>query len=179
VIAWRYIQRVWWRPRWRTVEGRRALAKAAFETLNDDVMGEIHAGCLVGILALQNPAIFRTAHVSCIIRIAEGGVALALRKYDDLWQRQLRPVLLCDHFVPAGADLHDEIQRRRIRGFCNTMIAHYAPQPDQPRTSGKLRERLLRAQGFDTPLDFFKWAEGLLPKVEMVREELKVRYGLG
>ena len=174
-----YIQRVWWRLRWGAVTDKRTLAQAAFQTLNDDVMGEIHAGCVVGVLAVQEPAIFRTAHVSCVIRIAEGAVALALRKYDDLWQRQLRPLLLRDHFVRAGADPHHEIRRRRIRGFCNTMVTHYAPQPHQPRTSGERRERLLKDQGFATSLDFFKWAEGLLPQVEMVREELRVKYGLG
>jgi hypothetical protein len=152
------------------------LAASAFDVLNE-LMGELHAGC-VGVRAIQQPDFFMTKHPTYIIRIAIGSVVIALRKFDDLWRDQLSPILLRDRSTQAGETIHYEISQRKLRSFCNQVIAHYAAQPLSPKTSLDKIEKLLKAQRFPSDLDFFKWTQTLLPKLEAVRTEVTNKYGI-
>src|SRR5262245_2604430 len=121
-------------------------------------MGEIHAARIVGALACTQPAVFRTAQPHYIVRIAVGVIILALRKFDDLWICQISTRILPADKLPAeGTALHRTLEQKKFRAFCNRVVAHYAQEPVDPKTSPERIEELLRDQGFESDLDFFKW----------------------
>jgi hypothetical protein len=79
-----------------------ALATSACETITD-LMGEIHAARVVGVLAVRQPVLFQTARPNFIVRIATSAIALALRKFEDLWRHQIKAILL-RHSIPSIAN---------------------------------------------------------------------------
>ena len=144
------------------------LAPSACEIITD-IMGEIHAARITGAKAITQPVLFQTAHPRYIVRTAIGTIALALRKFDDLWLYQIRSILLKDSSPGEGIELHRELERKRIRAFCNRVVAHYAETYVSPKTPLTKIEELLTDQGFQSDLDFFKWTCRVLETVEYLR----------
>jgi len=71
-----------------------------------------------------------------------------------------------------------QIETKKIRKFCNIVVAHYADEKTAPRTTeDKIRE-LLDQQGFKSDEDFFLWTKDLISKIESVRNSLKSEYVL-
>ena len=144
------------------------MAPSACEILTD-VMGEIHAARVAGVKAITQPALFETKHSRYIVRMSIGAIVLALRKFDDIWLHQIKSVLLKDSPPSEGVKLHRELERKKIRTFCNHVIAHYSETYVSQKTPLTKVEELLAAQGFQSDLDFFKWTSGVLETLEHLR----------
>jgi hypothetical protein len=153
------------------------LATSAFEVLND-LMGEIHGARVPGYLAVKRPEIFATAHHKFIVRISIGATVLALRKFDDIWTHQIAPILLSDNLPSEGVELSREIRSRRLRTFCNLVVAHYSESRVSPKTPLTKIEELLNKQGFASDEKFFEWTENAVTKIGVVRDRIAVKYGL-
>lgn len=153
------------------------LAKSAFDILND-LMGDIHGARITGIFTIKKPDIFMTKHPKYIIRNSISIIVLSLRKFDDLWKNQLKDKLLLNNKPSEGIELEDEIATRKIRKFCNIVVAHYADEKTAPKTTEKKIKELLGQQGFKTDEDFFLWTKDLLDKIELVRNSLQAEYAL-
>ena len=109
-------------------------AESAFEVINE-LMGEIHAARMVGAIALNKPKTFQTDHIEYIVRNSQSIIILALRKYDDLWKAQLKDDLLVGMCPEDGIFLEEELRKKKIREFCNEVVAHYAKQKKLIKTS--------------------------------------------
>ena len=160
-----------------TKHSKNQLAKSAFDILND-LMGEIHGARITGIFAIKKPDIFMTKHPKYITRNSISIIVLSLRKFDDLWKNQLKDNLLLNNKPSEGIELEGEIAIRKIRKFCNIVVAHYADEKTAPITTEKKIEELLDQQGFKTDEDFFLWTKDLLNKIESVRNSLQAEYSL-
>lgn len=111
-----------------------------------------------------------------IVRSSISIIALSLRKFDDLWKYQLENRLLKNISCNEGKSLQNEIEVRKIRSFCNLIVAHYAKNKELPKTSNKELETLINLQGFNTDEDFFVWTKDVIEKIESVRNLLQKEY---
>ncbi len=162
----------------RTRTAEETLAASACEIITE-LSGEIHAARTVGSLALTQPALFQTKQPNFIVRIAVGGVVLALRKYEDLWDYQIKTLLLRQSTSVEGTALARELKKRKFRAFCGRVVAHYAEgNRRNPKTPLIKIEELLRDQGFESDLDFFKWTCGVLETMEKIRAKIGQKYGV-
>jgi hypothetical protein len=159
-----------------TKHSKNQLAKSAFEIIND-LMGDIHGARITGIFAIKKPDIFMTKHPKYIIRNSISIIVLSLRKFDDLWKHQIKNLLLKNE-PSEGIELEDEIATKKIRKFCNIVVAHYADEKTAPKTTEKKIKELLDQQGFKSDEDFFLWTKELLSKIESVRNSLQSEYAL-
>jgi len=153
------------------------LAKSVYEILND-LMGDIHGARVPGIMAIKNPKIFKTKYPRYIVRNSITGILLAMRKFEDLWVSQIEKILLKEDLPSEGVALHTEIKNRKIRKFCNIVIAHYAKNKFSPKTSIEKIEELLLKQGFETDDEFLLWTKGVISKMEVVRDAIAKKYSL-
>ncbi len=160
-----------------TKHSKNQLAKSAFEILND-LMGDMHGATITGIFAIKKPDILMTKHPKYIIRNSISIIVLCLRKFDDLWKHQLKDNLLLNNKPSEGIELEDEIAKRKIRKFCNIVVAHYADEKIAPKTTEKKIKELLDQQGFKTDEDFFLWTRDLLAKIESIRNSLQAEYAV-
>ena len=161
------------KPKYAEVE----LAESAFEILND-LMGDIHGARIPGLFAIKTPQTFNTRYAKYIVRNSIGGIVLALRKFDDLWTKQIEITLLKDEPPSEGVELHAEIEKKKIRQFCNVVIAHYSNYKESPRTNIKTINKLLLQQGFKDEEGFFLWTKGVIEKLEAVRNSIVSKYNL-
>lgn len=148
------------------------LAASAFKILND-LMGEIHAGGIVGILAVKRK--FPTKWHSYFIRLGSGGIFIALYKFDDLWNAQLMN-LLADDVPSEGKELSDEIKRRKIRQFRSLFVAHYSAHKKLPKPPLEKLESLLHKQGFKTEEELYLWTKKVIKQLQAVRDAILARY---
>jgi hypothetical protein len=163
-------------PRVQTNE--KALATSACEIITE-IMGEIHAARIVGVLAVSQPGLFQTVQPHFIVRVALGAIVLALRKFEDLWNHQIKPVLLRQSIPVEGAALHRELTRRKFRDFCSRVVAHYAEGDYRnPKTPLTKIEGLLRAQGFESDLAFFMWTSDVVATMEKIRTAIGHKHGV-
>ncbi len=153
------------------------IAQSAFTILNE-LMGEIHGGRLPAVIAIKKPDIFMTKYPQYIVRGSITVIVLSLRKFDDLWIHQIMPKLLADNPPKEGIELHEEIKKRKLRKFCNVVLAHYATNKLLPKTPDKQIEKLLIEQGFDTNEEFLEWTRGAINKIGIVRDKIADQYGL-
>lgn len=153
------------------------LAESAFAILND-LMGEIHGARIPGYLAFKRPEIFATKHHRFIARVSIGAIVLALRKFDDIWTKQIATVLLSDDLPPEGTELSEEIATRKLRSFCNLVVAHYSQNKVTPKTPVTKIEELLYDQGFASDEEFFRWTRNAVTKIGVVRDRIAAKYGL-
>ena len=152
------------------------LAKSAFEVLND-LMGEVHAGRIVGYLAVKNPDIFQTKHPQYLVRLGIGAIMIALYKFEDLWNHQLLH-LLKDRVPPRGTQLIADLHDKKVREFRSLFVAHYSDRREFPKPSlGKLQS-LLEAQGFHTDEELFLWTQDVVKVLGEVRDTLHVKFNL-
>ena len=154
---------------------KKELANSVFEILND-LMGDIHGARITGFLAIKKPEIYMTKYPRYVIRSSISVIALSLRKFDDLWSHQIGNLLLKNFTCNEGQELHNEIKKRKIRKFCNVVIAHYAESKKLPKTSNKELEKLISQQGFRTDEEFFLWTKDVIEKIEAVRDLVKKEY---
>jgi hypothetical protein len=129
------------------------LAASAFQILND-LLGEIHAGRIVGWLALKTLSIFGTKHPQYLTRMAIGAIVIALYKFEDLWNHQLL-ILLIDQAPPRGSNLIAQLKQMKVREFRSLFIAHYSGHKKFPKPAPSKLEDLIKAQGFATDEDLF------------------------
>jgi|Deesub1362A_J573_1020465.scaffolds.fasta_scaffold00275_41 hypothetical protein len=155
----------------------RELAKSAFEVLNE-LMWEIHGARVTGAIAIKKPEIFQIKHPRYIVRNSIGIIVLALRKFDDIWTNQIAPILLQANLPQEGIQLRKDIKEKKLRTFCNRVIAHYSKNKVSPRTPITKIEELLLKQGFTTDMDFFLWTMDVLTKIERVRDCIADEYKL-
>ncbi len=153
------------------------LAQSAFDVLND-LMGEIHGARSPGYLAVKRPDIIPTKDRRFIVRISIGAIALALRKFDDIWVNQIAPILLSDKLPQEGTELSQEIKKRKIRKFCNLVVAHYSETKVTAKTPIKKIGELLNKQGFASDMKFFLWTISVVEKISAVKDCIAAKYGL-
>ncbi len=153
------------------------LAKSAFEILNE-LMGQLHAGRKVACIAIREPNILKSKYTKYFVQIGIGAICLALRKFDDLWVNQIKSILLPNDLPRAGIELHNVIDKKAIRKFCNIVIAHYSTRKDGMKTAEEKIENLLIKQGFKSDEEFLDWTKNVVTKVEIVRNYISEKYGL-
>lgn len=151
------------------------LARSAYEILNE-LMGDIHGARIPGIIAIRKPDIFMTKYSKYIIRSAITVIVLSLRKFDDLWTHQIKSTLLAGDLPSEGNELHEEIKKRKLRKFCNVVLAHYAYSKISPKTPTIQIETLILQQGFSTDEEFLKWTREVIKKLEVVRDKISEKY---
>lgn len=154
---------------------KKELVNSVFEILND-LMGDIHGARITDLLAIKKPGIYMTKYPRYVIRSSISIIALSLRKFDDLWSHQIENLLLKNLTCKEGQELHNEIKKRKIRKFCNVVIAHYAKSKKLPKTSNKELEKLISQQGFRTDEEFFLWTKDVIEKIEAVRDLVQKEY---
>ncbi|MBU0649735.1 hypothetical protein KKG63_00860 [Patescibacteria group bacterium] len=154
----------------------REIAMSAFETLND-LMGEIHAGRIVGLLASKNPSMFKTKHSQYFVRIGIGAIMIALYKFEDLWDHQIRK-LLADELLPRWKNLSAELKQKKIRQFRSLFVAHYSDCRGSPKPPLSKLEALLKAQGFNTDEELFLWTKSIIEVLQEIRDRLSLRFDL-
>jgi hypothetical protein len=152
------------------------LAKSAFLIINE-VMGTIHAGRVILVFAEKKPAIFQSKYTKYFFQIGEGAIYLALSKFIDLWDYQIK-LLLQDCLPNRGEELLKELRNRKIREFRNLIVAHYADRKDAPKTSLGTLEILIKAQGFKTSTEMAIWTKGIIEDLEHVRNCLQNKYNI-
>jgi hypothetical protein len=162
----------------RVQADQKVLAGSACEIITE-LMGEIHAARIVGVLAVTQPSLFQTVQPNYIVRIAEGAIVLALRKFEDLWNHQIKAVLLRRSIPIEGTDLVRELERRKFRDFCRQVVAHYAAgHYRNPKTPPTKIEDLLRDQGFESPPAFFEWTCGVVTTMKQIRTAIGHRHSV-
>lgn len=152
------------------------LAKSAFEVLND-LMGEIHAGRVVGYMATKAPSGFPTKHSKYLVRMGIGTIMIALYKFQDLWANQIQR-LLGDQMPDQAAQLMTELRAKKVREFRSLFIAHYSDRPSSPKPPHSKLEDLLAAQGFNTDEELFLWTKGVVEVLGNVRDRLQAKFNL-
>lgn len=148
------------------------IARSAFEVLNN-LMGEIHAGRIVGYMATKNPESFQTEHPKYFVRMGIGAIMIALYKFEDLWNHQIKH-LLGDQLPTRGVLLIKELRAKKIRQFRSLFVAHYSDRPGNPRPPLSRLESLLKDQGFNTDEELFLWTKDVVESLEKVRDSLQV-----
>ena len=137
------------------------IAKSAFESIND-LMGEIHAGRMVGYMAVKKPELFQTKHPEYIMRMGIGAIMIALYKFEDLWEHQIKH-LLGEELAPGRVDPLADHHERPV-------------EADHDLFGRGADESLLKAQGFNTDMELFLWTKGVVESLEKVRDSLQVLY---
>jgi len=152
------------------------LAESAFLIINE-IMGTIHAGRVILVLAEKKPEIIQSKYTKYFFQVGEGAICLALSKYMDLWDCQIK-ILMKDCLPHRGEELLEELKRKKIRKYRNLFVAHYADRKDAPKTSLETLEKLIRAQGFNTATEMAIWTKGIIEDLELVRNCLQNQYNI-
>jgi hypothetical protein len=147
---------------------RRQIAASVLEVLNE-LIGEIHAGRMVAVLAEKSPEIFETKRPGLITRIGEGAVFLALSKFADLWDSQILP-LLQNRAPRRGRELRNEIKRKKVVQFRNLFVAHYSDRKENLKPGFERFAKLLNALGFYDAQTLALWTVDVLATIEEIRE---------
>ena len=160
------------------------LAQSAWEILND-LVGEIHAGRMLYFLALKGPSkggifseIFSPEFKKYYLRLGFGAIAIALYKYDDLWNHQLKH-LLGDQNLEPGRRLAKQIKDRKIREVRSVLFAHYSDNPRNPRKRQEEIEQLLDSLNIETDEQIINWPNDIIPDLVKIKKALKNKYGVG
>ncbi|PWB42502.1 MAG: hypothetical protein C3F12_15065, partial [Candidatus Methylomirabilota bacterium] len=136
------------------------LAKSAFGVLND-LMGEIHAGRVIGCIAMKQPNLLQTKHPKYFVRMGIGAIMIALYKFEDLWEHQIQH-LLGNQLPNRGGQLMAELGVKKSREFRSLFVAHYSSRPASPKPPLSKLENLLKAQGFNTDEELFLWTKDVV-----------------
>ena len=151
-------------------------ASSALDVLST-LMGEIHAGRTIAVLAEKTFGIFQTNHREYFVRIGEGAVFLALSKFADLWDYHIL-TLLGDDAPSKGHGLRQEVKRKKTLEFRDLFVAHYADREANPGPTMKKLQELMAAQGFGNAEELESWVSDAMVAIEGVRTALGVRFKL-
>jgi len=169
----------------RQKPSKRKQAESAFWILND-CLGEIHAGRVAHIMALYGPKrpekFFRMLfedkkYIPWYSRLGIGGIAIALCKFKDLWEKgYLKDLLSAKKDLKVGEYLCEETKVKRIRKFRNEFIAHYASHPMKLRTSAEKVDEWLIAMGIENEKAFVDWTKRVIKDLDQIKNALKRKY---
>lgn len=163
--------------RWRRkVYSDKDLALSASWILND-LMGEVHAGRVIGYTATKNASVYLTKYPEYFVRVGIGAIMIALYKYEGLWEHQLKR-LLKEQLPARGNWLITEIKAKKISQFRSLFVAHYSDNPKSPKLPLSKLEELLTAQGFNNNEELFLWVNDVIYAMEEVRNRLVSKYDL-
>jgi hypothetical protein len=165
------------------------LAKSAFWILND-LMGEIHAGRIILLMAVKGPEkgkephyqflkdIFSSKNLPYFYRLGYGAIAIALYKFDDLWKHHLDDLLHDSEQYKVGKKLVGQIAEMKIRRVRSTIIAHYSDNPKNPKKRDAEIQKLIDSwlSSFETEEDFYEWTNQLIQDLDTVKKALASRY---
>ena len=160
----------------KPVHSNKDTALSAFDVLNT-LMGEIHAGRTIAVLAEKKLGLFQTNHREYFVRIGEGAVFLALSKFADLWDYHIL-TLLGDDAPSKGHGLRQEVKRKKTLEFRDLFVAHYSDREANPGPTMKKLQELTAAQGFKNAEELESWVGDAVVAIEDVRTALAVRFNL-
>ncbi len=154
---------------------QRRIALSAVDILHE-LMGEIHAGRMIAVLAERPPDMFETKYPGLVTRIGEGAVFLALSKFADLWDHQILP-LLGKEAPTRGYHLRREIKEKRIMEFRSLFVAHYSDRKENPRPGFEKFAKLINAQGFYDAQNLGLWTKGVLETIGEIADAIYLQFG--
>lgn len=80
----------------------------------NEIMGTIHAGRVILVIAEKKPEIFQSKHTQYFFQIGEGATYLALSKFMDLWESQIKTMLLTGCLPQKGEELIKELKCEKV-----------------------------------------------------------------
>ena len=140
-------------------------------------MGELHAGRVVGLLAIKSPSVLKTKYSGYFVRMGIGAIMIALYKFEDLWEHQIKK-LLEGKLLPRWENLTAELKQKKIKQFRSLFVAHYSDRPGSAKPPLTKLEALLKAQGFDTDEDLFLWTKSVVEVLQEIRDNLGRQFDL-